>query len=786
MMRFGWLCVRLAPVALIAVLTACGGGGKQGGESAAQQGGGAVPDNSGGTPAPTAQSDCTGSCATDNPQNLTVADVQQIIAQAVSEAQAQGVEATIAVTDRVGNVLAVFQMSGANPFIRATTSADGSPTILGGLENVNIIPATIAAISKAITGAYLTSEGNAFTSRTASQIVQEHFNPGEGNTPSGPLFGVQFSQLPCSDFVQRFDPNNPGVGPGPHRSPLGLSADPGGLPLYKAGTPVGGIGVIADGIYGIDRNIMGFDFDVDELVATAGTVGFAAPVARRADVITIIGKTARFSDSFVEDLMSTPADAPAFATIAGSVGNLVPVPGYHDGNAVLAGTAFGQPASGIRAVADNEIVDSAGNNDLFDQDAFIFVDAANANRHPPRAGLDTPGGSAANALTADEVTALLFEAIGVANSGRAQIRQPNGSRIAVTVSVVDTSGNILGMARTRDAPIFGADVSLQKARTAAFYSGTGRVGGIAPADALRGVPDPLYLGEQTINGIVADTITPTQAATVMGGADVVDDLKVVDAPKPSIIGYVTRPGNDPSGQRPGVQAFLGIPRALEADGPPAAFADRSGGNLSRPTYPDGPDGSMSGPFSKSRALNEWSVFSTGLQLDLVYNAVINHVAFVALRTVDPGFAFNDVGDTDGDGLPEMFNCTGNTGLDLVNAGNLFATQNPIAGNPTDGTGGLANGIQIFPGSVPIYRGDVLIGGIGVSGDGVDQDDMVSFLGLYRAGLSTGTINHAPMEIRADTITPDPAVAGSSERLRYVNCPQAPFLNSDEDDVCDGL
>src|SRR4029077_6541731 len=98
------------------------------------------------------------------------------------------------------------------------------------------------AIAKAVTGAYLSSEGNAFSTRTASQIVQENFNPGENNSPSGPLFGVQFSSLPCSDVN-----NMPAAGPaGPKPSPLGLSADPGGLPLYKGGTVVGGVGVIAD------------------------------------------------------------------------------------------------------------------------------------------------------------------------------------------------------------------------------------------------------------------------------------------------------------------------------------------------------------------------------------------------------------------------------------------------------------------------------------------------------------------------------------------------------------
>ena len=34
--------------------------------------------------------------------------------------------------------------------------------------------------------------------RTASQIVQQHFNVGESQQPAGPLFGAQFSQLACS------------------------------------------------------------------------------------------------------------------------------------------------------------------------------------------------------------------------------------------------------------------------------------------------------------------------------------------------------------------------------------------------------------------------------------------------------------------------------------------------------------------------------------------------------------------------------------------------------------
>lgn len=51
-----------------------------------------------------------------------------------------------------------------------------------------------------------------------------------------------------------------------------------------------------------------------------------------------------------------------------------------------------------------------------------------------------------------------------------------------------------------------------------------------------------------------------------------------------------------------------------------------------------------------------------------------------------------------------------------------------------------NGIVFFPGSTPLYRDGLLIGGFGVSGDGVDQDDVVTFLGaqgfLPAAGINT--------------------------------------------------
>lgn len=74
-----------------------------------------------------------------------------------------------------------------------------------------------------------------------------------------------------------------------------------------------------------------------------------------------------------------------------------------------------------------------------------------------------------------------------------------------------------------------------------------------------------------------------------------------------------------------------------------------------------------------------------------------------------------------------------------------------------------------------------MGAIGVSGDGIDQDDMISFLAANNAG---GSIGNAPAAIRADTIV-IPVGTGSA-RLRYISCPFAPFLDTSENNVCQAL
>lgn len=594
--------------------------------------------------------------ASPSAQSLSAADVEQVIAQAVQEAEARGAHATIAVADRSGNVLAVFKMQGSTDPVRV----DSGRGVSGGLEGIAVAPSALAAIAKAITGAYLSSGANAFSTRTASQIIEEHFDPGELSQPAGPLFGVQFSNLPCSDLNARYNGTAPGIGP--QRSPLGLAGDAGGFPLYKDGVLVGGVGVLADGVYGI-ADTAPDPADTDESIALAATIGFDAPQAIRADHVTAGGLSLRYSGTTQVDLLTQAASAPPFAALS-SVGTLVAVNGYSDGT-VHAGLAFDTPASGFRTDA----VDYPGLN------AYVLVDASGNPRYAARAGSD-------GLLSATEVQTLLANALAVANQARAQIREPSGQAANVSISVVDTRGVVLGLVRSGDAPVFGTDVSLQKARTAAFNSSAGA------AAALLSAPDAVYLA-------TGQHSAPSQ--------------------------YVAA-----------LRSFFGISTLL-SDGA-YAFTDRAGGNLARPFFPDGIDSEPNGPLS--RPLAQWSPFSTGLQEDLVNNAIVTHIVFVL-----------------GGGPDVAQDCTG-------------IPQ-------------LVNGMQIFPGSVPIYRGNTLVGGIGVSGDGVDQDDLVAFMGLYRASQALGTVNEAPAAMRADQLS------HGGVHLRYVECPQAPYLGSSAGDVCAG-
>jgi uncharacterized protein GlcG (DUF336 family) len=555
--------------------------------------GGGPPDDPGATPTPGP----TGAGIDPNVTTagtLTTSEVQTIISQAVSAAVALNKAVTVAVTDREGNVLGVFSMTGASTTMQIRGGGPlQTPDPITGLVPVGLegtrLPSRAGAISKAGTAALFSTSGNAFTTRTASFIIQEHFPPGISFQSSGPLYGVQYSSLPCSDI------KIPGL-------PLGLSGDPGGVPIYKNGIAQGGIGIEGDGVYGIDRDPADFDQPFEEMIAVSAVRSFEAPAAIRGDNILVNG----IRLPFVNAAPVANAPAIAFGSLPGTVDPLFPI-------------RAAQPS----AFATITIGGIAGESD---PRFFPFI--------------SSPGGGA-NSLTASDVDRIISHAAQQANITRAAIRQPLGSNARVSIAVVDPNGVVLGLFRQQDAPVFGFDVSVQKARSAAFFS-------------------------------------RANAGALLNSA--------------GFGSYVSRATAD----------------AIKLDGS-VAFSDRAIGFLHRPFFPDGINDSAAGPFSTE--INQWSVFNVGLQLDLIKT---NFQAAIAGANV------------------------------------------PCTSIPS-----LPNGIQIFPGSVPLYKNGVLVGGIGISGDGVDQDDIIS---------AAGGNGYAPaVEIRSDQVF----VRGV--RLPFLKFPRSPNL-----------
>ncbi len=221
---------------------------------------------------------------------LTVAEIQRILEQAVSRAQQLGVNATIALVDREGNILAALQMTDpalAPPMLSSTIDAGGS----GGLEGA-VIPSSILATTKAGTGAFLSTTGNAFTTRTAGYIIQPNFPPGISFQDSGPLFGVQFSSLPTSDI---------------QRLPLGMAADPGGVPIYRNGEMVAGIGVELNGVYTIVPSRFPGPTTTEEAIAQAGQAGLVPPANIVASQVFVDGIRLAFTG---------PAGVPSLASLS--------------------------------------------------------------------------------------------------------------------------------------------------------------------------------------------------------------------------------------------------------------------------------------------------------------------------------------------------------------------------------------------------------------------------------------------------------------------------------------
>jgi len=479
-------------------------------------------------------------------QSLQISDVQKIVAAAVNSLD---VEMVVAVVDRAGFVLGVFRTQ------NAPATAVGN---FGQLQNANDV-----AVALARTGAFFSNNQAPLSSRTVRFISGIHFPPGVANQPPADLYGIENTNRGCAlvndpNFQNTIPPSlalGGGFGLGVMTGKTdnldsdATAVNPGGVPIFYKNVVVGGIGVVTAST---NLNVAEYAALVGGTAQRGGAGDNFGPMPAAPGVVFIGGIALPFVNQTSRPL------------------------GYSAGP--IAGTGS------------------------------YFVTPANSQGQPPEGDLIPPAAGPLGGLSAADVTQILNNAESTANTTRAAIRLPLGSKTRMVIAVADLDGTIIGLRRMQDSTVFSIDVAATKARNMVYFNSAVRT-----AADLNGVP----MGTAVTN------------RTISFGA--------------------------------------------------------------QPLYPPGIDGSNAGPF--------FNLYT----------------------------------------------------MDLANP----CTQ----GFQTGAANSNKSGIVFFPGSAGLYRNGALVGGLGVSGDGVDQDDYVTSGGT--AGFE------APANIRADQII-DQGV-----RLPYFKFPRNP-------------
>jgi uncharacterized protein GlcG (DUF336 family) len=479
-------------------------------------------------------------------QPLQVADVQSIVTAAVNSVN---VDMVVAVVDRAGFVLGVFRTQ------NAPATAIGN---FGQMQNADDV-----AVALARTGAFFSNDQAPLSSRTVRFISGIHFPPGVMNQGPADLYGIENTNRGCTlvndaAFESKIPPSQAlggGFGLGILTGKANIddsnatTVNPGGVPIFYQNVVVGGIGVVTSSS----------NLNVAEFAALAGG-------------------TSQHGTSG-NNFGPTPA-APGVVFIGG-----IALP-FVDQTSLPTGFLAG-PVAGTGS---------------------FFVAPTNSQGQPPEGDLIPPAAGPLGGLSAADVTGILNNAETTANTTRAAIRLPLGSKTRMVIAVADLDGTIIGLRRMQDSTVFSIDVAASKARNMVYFNSSVRT-----AADLNGVP----MGTAVTN------------RTISFGA--------------------------------------------------------------QPFYPPGIDGSNAGPF--------FNLYT----------------------------------------------------MDLANP----CTQ----GFQSGAANSNKSGIVFFPGSAGLYRNGMLVGGLGVSGDGVDQDDYVTNGGT--AGFE------APTNIRADQIL-DQGV-----RLPYFKFPRNP-------------
>lgn len=379
-------------------------------------------------------------------QILTADDVRAVLTIAATALSDDTLAA--AVVDRTGSILGVYARAGAD---------ERSPDI---------------AVSVARAGAMFANDQAPLSSRTVRFISGIHFPPGVKNTGNAALYGVENINRGCkvdalgdAVFNQPF-PRPKSIagtfGQGAGSSPLpcepsdtrgcarggpmlddeghvlssvGITTgkadvfdtgqdqldtvpvNPGGIPIYRGGKVVGGVGVA------------GVRPDFAEYAATAAAAG--------------AGRGLDFSE---------PLGAPGAVFIDGL---RLPFFGACTNITCIRKTLRGRPPGSAPGLVSNGLFTVAPRDGLQAPEGYVLG---------PRAS------SVAGGLTVDEVRRIIDQSVAVAFRTRAMIRLPINQPARMTIGISDESGAILALYRMADGTVFSSDVAMTKARNAYYFS----------------------------------------------------------------------------------------------------------------------------------------------------------------------------------------------------------------------------------------------------------------------------------------------------------------------------
>jgi uncharacterized protein GlcG (DUF336 family) len=379
-------------------------------------------------------------------QILTADDVRAVLTVAASALGNDTLSA--AVVDRTGNILGVYTRPGAD---------ERSPDI---------------AVSVARSGALFANDQAPLSSRTVRFISGIHFPPGVQNTGTAALYGVENinrgcrvdqqgdavfnasfprpksiagvfgdgaagTPLPCEPSDTRGcarggpmldDDGNvlPSVGITTGKADVfdtgqdqlnAVPVNPGGIPIYRGGKVVGGVGVA------------GVAPSLAEYAATLAAAG----AGRGLDFAEPLGAPgAVFIDGLRLPFFGTCTNIPCIRRA------LKTRPPGSSAGTLSSGTFVVQPRDGLQA--------------------------------PENYILGPRGSTLAGGLTLDEVRQIIDESVAVAFRTRAMIRLPINQPARMTISISDESGAILALYRMPDGTVFSSDVAMTKARNAYYFS----------------------------------------------------------------------------------------------------------------------------------------------------------------------------------------------------------------------------------------------------------------------------------------------------------------------------